>query len=102
MTKIDIKQLDQVFDTMKELHKTDPEVWRRQIVEQLTNNDGIEEFRQLAKMKAVIHNFIEEQDIHCAETIYQMDNVIENAYEFIQELVELVGYKKDEDDDDEE
>lgn len=96
---IDINELDKVFDTMKFVHKNDPSAWRQQIVEQLTNNDGIDEFRNLAKMKAIIQNFVEKHDISCAEVIYQFDDVIENAYEFIQELVELVGYKETEDDD---
>jgi|SRR5215217_718275 len=99
MTIIDINELDKVFDTMKFVHKNDPSAWRKQIVEQLTTNDGIDEFRNLAKMKAIIQNFVEEQDIICAETIYQTDRVIENAYELIEKLVELVGYKELEDDD---
>lgn len=99
MNKIDIKELDQVFDTMKLVHKNDPSAWRKQIVTQLTTNDGIDEFRNLAKIKAIIQNFIEEQDITCAETIYQSDRVIVNAYDFIEELVELVGYKESENDD---
>lgn len=40
--------------------------------------------------------FIEEQDIHCAETVYQSDRVIENAYEFIEEICNIVGYVEDE------
>lgn len=46
----------------------------------------------------VCTKFIKEQDIHCAETIYQTDWVIENAYEFIEDVCEVVGYMEYEDD----
>ena len=38
--------------------------------------------------------FIEAQRIHCPETVYQSDRVIENAYEFIEDICDIVGYKK--------
>lgn len=38
--------------------------------------------------------FIEDNKISCPETIYQSDRVIENAYEFIHEICELVGYSE--------
>lgn len=96
---IDLKDIDKVFDTIKEVNKNAPEEWRKQITIQLTNNNGIDELRDLAKIKAIIQNFIEAQEISCAETIYQTDRVIINAYEFIESLVEIVGYKEYEDDD---
>ena len=43
-----------------------------------------------------IRAFIEKQNINCAEAIYQTDNVIQNAYEFIERLADIVGYKEDE------
>ena len=42
---------------------------------------------------AICEKFIEDQHIHCAETIYQTDRVIENAYDFIENICEIVGYK---------
>jgi len=48
---------------------------------------------------SVVADFIEKQNIHCVETIYQSDRVIENAYEFIEALVEIVGYQESDDDD---
>ncbi len=42
-------------------------------------------------------DFIEKQEIGCAETIYQTDWVIENAYEFVQEVCDIVGYQEYED-----
>jgi len=94
MTLIDINELDQIFETMKLVNKSTPEVWRKQIVDQLTTNDGIDEFRNLAKLKAIVQNFVEKQDISSVETIYQTDRVIVNAYELIENLVEIVGYKE--------
>jgi len=41
--------------------------------------------------------FIEDQSIGCAETIYQTDWVIENAYEFIEDICNIVGYVEEED-----
>ncbi|MGD6898634.1 hypothetical protein [Bacillus infantis] len=35
-------------------------------------------------------NFMVENDVTCEETIYQTDRVIENAYEFIGELFNIV------------
>ena len=40
--------------------------------------------------------FVEAQQIGCLETIYQTDWVIENAYEFIEDVCDIVGYKEDE------
>lgn len=37
--------------------------------------------------------FIDEQDINCAESIHQTDRVIENAYFFIERVCDIVGYK---------
>lgn len=44
--------------------------------------------------------FIKEQGIGCPETIYQTDWVIENAYTFIEDICNIVGYEEDEDKDD--
>lgn len=66
-----------------------------------TLNDMAAQDEQLAAAEAIVkmvREFIDTQDISCAETIYQSDRVIENAYEFIEKLCDLVGYKKYEDD----
>jgi hypothetical protein len=44
---------------------------------------------------SVIRKFVDDNDIACEETVYQSDRVIENAYEFIAALCEIVGYKED-------
>jgi hypothetical protein len=36
--------------------------------------------------------FIETQNIYSRETVYQTDRVIENAYVFIADICEIVGY----------
>lgn len=38
--------------------------------------------------------FIEEQRIHCEETIYQCDWVSENSSQFIEDICDIVGYKE--------
>lgn len=42
----------------------------------------------------IVRNFIEEQKITCPETIVQSDRVVENAYDLIEELCDVVGYHK--------
>jgi hypothetical protein len=51
------------------------------------------------KLLQICENFIKDQRIHCAETIYQTDRVIENSYVFIQEICDLVGYMPLDDED---
>jgi chromosome segregation ATPase len=40
----------------------------------------------------IVEDFIEEQMISCPEAIHQSDRVIENAYQFIEDLCNKVGY----------
>lgn len=40
----------------------------------------------------IVEDFIKKQEITCAETIWQSDWVIENAYKLIEDLCEVVGY----------
>lgn len=50
---------------------------------------------QLKQAEALVDHcktFIQEQQIYCSESVYQMDHVIENAYEFIEDICEIVGY----------
>jgi hypothetical protein len=60
---------------------------------------------QLQQAQALIahcEQFIQNQRIHCAETVYQSDRVIENAYAFIEGVCDHVGYYEDPDAEDEE
>lgn len=52
---------------------------------------------EMAALWNVCRKFIEEQEIGAPETIHQCDWVIENAYEFIEDVCEVVGYKPYED-----
>lgn len=51
-------------------------------------------------LEKIVKDFIEEQEITCPECIYQTDGVIENAYEFIEKLCDVVGYHEEEDEED--
>lgn len=55
---------------------------------------------QLQQAQALVEHceqFIQDQRIHCAETVYQTDRVIQNAYEFIEGVCDIVGYYDDPD-----
>ena len=40
-----------------------------------------------------VKKFIDDNDIYCAEHIWQSDRVLENADVFIERLCNIVGYK---------
>lgn len=44
------------------------------------------------KVLQLVERFIKDQRIYCSETVYQSDRVIENAYEFIDDVCTVVGY----------
>lgn len=54
----------------------------------------------LLELEAEVKRFVKEHRISCPEAICQNDNVIIDAYEFIENLVEIVGYFEDDDDSD--
>lgn len=54
--------------------------------------------KEMAALWNICVKFIEEQKIHYPETIYQTDWVIENAYGFIEDICDEVGYLEDEED----
>lgn len=49
------------------------------------------------KLEQIVKQFIDKNNISCAETIYQCDWVLENSQELIEKLCNIVGYKKYED-----
>lgn len=53
----------------------------------------------LLKLEAEVKRFVTEHRISCPEAICQNDDVIVDAYEFIENLVEIVGYFEEGDDD---
>lgn len=48
----------------------------------------------MGKLWTLCEDFIKENEITCPETISQTDRVIENAYEFIDEICKILGYVK--------
>jgi hypothetical protein len=50
-----------------------------------------------AELWKLCEKFIKEQKISCPESVSQCDNVIVNAYSFIEDICEIVGYYEYED-----
>lgn len=44
------------------------------------------------KLGKIIKNWIKENEVTCAESIYQCDRVQENMYELVEKLCKVVGY----------
>lgn len=53
---------------------------------------GYRDIQEGAKLRQIVKDFVEAQQIFGPECVYQSDRVIENAYEFIQELCDVAGY----------
>lgn len=53
------------------------------------------------KLYALCSDFIMENGIHCPEDIAQVDHIIANAYDFLEEMCELIGYAEFTDEGDE-
>lgn len=51
------------------------------------------------KLYKIVEDFIDEQNIWGEECVYLCDRVIENAYDFIAQLCDIVGYKELDDED---
>lgn len=51
------------------------------------------------ELEREVRAFVEKHNITCPETIYQVDSVVIDACDFIERLVDIVGYKQDEDED---
>lgn len=51
-----------------------------------------QEFLKQSETIQTIVEFRDEYEISCPESIYQRDAIIENALEFIEKLIESVGY----------
>jgi hypothetical protein len=48
--------------------------------------------KDMALLHSVCKKFIEENNITCSESVYQNDKVILNAYSFIEQICDIVGY----------
>jgi hypothetical protein len=56
--------------------------------------------KDMAALWKLCAKFVEDNNITCAETVYQSDRVIENGYVFIADVCEIVGYVELEDEED--
>lgn len=65
----------------------------------VTNGDLTDHFKG-QKLLEIVRAFVAKHDITCEETIFQTDRVIENAYDFMADLVKVAGFAPSEDDDD--
>jgi hypothetical protein len=52
---------------------------------------------KLLLLEQEVRAFVQKHDITCPEAIYQNDSVVIDACEFIERLIDVVGYKKEED-----
>lgn len=50
------------------------------------------------KLLELCEKFIKDNNIHCSDSIYQRDDVIENGYEFIEQICDIVGYAETDED----
>ena len=55
--------------------------------------------KDMAALWKLCAKFVEDNNITCAETVYQSDRVIRNAYMFMKEVCEIVGFVDYEDED---
>lgn len=69
---------------------TDKDIWVQALMKGISDDDKVKGVALLE----IMNRFIEDQNITCAETIYQSDSVIENAYELIEKLCNVAGYTK--------
>lgn len=51
-----------------------------------------------AELFDLCREFIKENEISCAEDIYQSDRIEANALDFIEQICELIGYHEEEED----
>lgn len=72
-----------------------PDIWEKILEDHMKKQTALTE-KEMNNLHALCLKFINEQKIVCAETIHQTDWVIENAYEFIEDICEIVGYAENE------
>jgi hypothetical protein len=54
--------------------------------------DILKQRQNEARLFYLCKKFIRDNDIHCVETISQTDHVITNAYDFIADICDIVGF----------
>lgn len=66
----------------------------------MTEQDVVEDFKCTTKQKrellSLCKKFIKGQRIYTEDCVYQSDRVIENAYTFIADVCDIVGYYEEE------
>lgn len=62
---------------------------------------SLENLSKGQKLLELVEEFRGKHGISCPETIFQTDRVIADAYDFIESLMGVVGYARDEDEADE-
>lgn len=74
--------------------------WVRDAADSICGQTGAkthqEKLHEAARLVALCEKFITDNEITCSEAVYQTDRVIENAYDFIAGICEIVGYHKSE------
>ena len=71
------------------------DIWEKILEDHMKKQTALTE-KEMNDLHALCLKFINDQKIDCAETIHQTDWVIENAYEFIEDICEIVGYAENE------
>jgi len=68
------------------------EIGRRFLFEMTETNVSEERVVEALVLRAIVKKFIEDNNINCAEAVWQTDCVSENSLEFIESLCDVVGY----------
>lgn len=58
----------------------------------MSNNRKHLSVKELRQLEKIITKFVDDYRISCPEVVWDSDNVIENAYELISKLSEIVGF----------
>lgn len=101
--KLDSNAHDEAIKAFVALFKEfkDDEAFRKGFSDSFFTDEGIDNFAELLRVRAVAARFIEEHKISCAEATAE-DRVYINAPLLVEDLAEIIGYYKYEDEDDDE
>jgi hypothetical protein len=61
-------------------------------VTEISGETGLEALKANRKLHQLCRDFVEEHKIGCAETVYDMDDIIADAYGLIESICDIVGY----------
>lgn len=86
--------INATFSTWKKLK--DNKDFQNKVIDSLLTNEGIDHFADLLKVSAIARNFITKHEITCAEATIK-DSVYEDAPILVENLAEILGYFKHED-----